>query len=80
MKECFENLHSSKLENLDEMENSSMHITKQNWTKKLLHLNSSTASNEIEAVLVWSSNIVSLQRRAQDLIDSQLNFNNPLKN
>jgi hypothetical protein len=70
----FENLYSSKLENLDEMDTFPDAYNQPKLNQEdINHLNSPIAYNEIEAV------IVSLQRIAQDMMDSWLNFTNTLK-
>jgi hypothetical protein len=72
IREYFESLYSSKLENLNEMDE---YLDAYNQPKlkqeDIKHVNSAITSNEIE--------IVSLQTRAQDLMDSQPNFPNPLE-
>jgi hypothetical protein len=74
IRKCLENLHSNKLENLDEM---SKFLDAYNQPKlnqeDIKHINHSITCNEIEAVIVF------LQRRTQDLMDSWLNFTKPLK-
>jgi hypothetical protein len=74
IREYFENLYSSKLENLDDMDKflDAYNHRKLNQ-KDVKHLNSSITSNEIEAERV------SLQRKAKDLMDSWVNFTKPLK-
>jgi hypothetical protein len=63
------------VENLDEMDK---FLDAYNQPKLIQedinYLNSPITYNEIKAV------IVSLQRKAQNLMDSQLNFTKPLKN
>jgi ubiquinone biosynthesis protein Coq4 len=74
IREYFENLYSSKLENLDEMDKFLDACNQPKLSQDdINHLNSPITGNEIETV------IVSLQRRAQDLLDSWPNFTKPLK-
>jgi hypothetical protein len=76
IREYFENLYSTKLENLDEMDK---FLDAYNQSKlnqdDIKHLNSPITFNEIEAIIK-----VSLQRRAQDLMDSKQNSTKTLKN
>jgi hypothetical protein len=66
IREYFENLYSNKLENLDEVDKflDAYNQPKLNQ-EDINHLNSPITCNEIEAI------IVSLQRRVNDLMDSQ---------
>jgi outer membrane lipopolysaccharide assembly protein LptE/RlpB len=50
IREYFQNLHSSKLENLDKMDKF-LDSYSQNWTKKILTINRPTRNNETEAVI-----------------------------
>jgi hypothetical protein len=69
-----ENLYSSKLENLDKMDKFLDTCNQQKLNQEdINHLNSSITCNEIETVRG------SLQRRAQDLMDSWPNFTKLLK-
>jgi hypothetical protein len=71
----FENLHSSKLENLNEMDKLLDAYTQTKLNQEgINHLNSPITCSEIDTV------IVSLQRRAKDLLDSWLNVTKLLKN
>jgi hypothetical protein len=74
IREYFENLYSSKLENLDEMDKFlDTYIQTKLNQEDIIHLNSPITCSKIEVV------IVSLQRRAQDLRDSWPNFTKHLK-
>jgi hypothetical protein len=75
IREYFENLYSSKLDNLDEMDKflDAYNQPKLNQ-EDIKHLNSPITCNETEAIIR-----VSLQSRAQDLMDSWPNFTKPLK-
>jgi transcription termination factor NusB len=65
IREYFENLYSSKLENLDEIDKFLDAYNQPKWSQEdINYLSSPITYNEIKAV------IVSLQRRVQDLMDS----------
>jgi hypothetical protein len=74
IREYFEKIYSSKLENLGEKDKF-LDVYKQPKLNQedINHLNSSITYSEVEAV------IDSSQRGAQDLTDSQPNFTKPLK-
>jgi chloramphenicol O-acetyltransferase len=74
IKEYFEKLYSSKLENLDEMDEFLYtYVQPKLKQEDISHLNSSITCNEIEAV------IKTIHTRAQDLTGSQLNYIKPFK-
>jgi hypothetical protein len=74
IRDYFENLHSNKLENLEEMDKllDAYDHTKLNQ-ENINHLNRSITHTEIEAP------IVSQKRKVQDLTDSPLNSKRHLK-
>jgi hypothetical protein len=74
MRDYFENLYPSKLENLEEMDKflDTYDHPKLNQ-ENINHQTESIACNEIEAA------IVSQKRKVQDLMDSPLNSTRPLK-
>jgi hypothetical protein len=73
IREYLEKLFSNKLENLDEMNKFLGARNQPKLNQYINNLNSCITCNEIEAV------IVSLQRRAHDLMNSPPNFTKPLK-
>jgi hypothetical protein len=74
IREYFENVYSSKLENLDEMDKS-LDAYDQPKLNHIKHLNSPIICNEIEPVMKSLPT-----KKSQDLKDSWPNFTKPLKN
>jgi hypothetical protein len=75
IREYFENLYSSKLESLHEMDKFLDAYNQRKLNQEdISHLNRPTASNKIETIIKGLPT-----RRVQDLMDSQLNFTKLLK-
>jgi hypothetical protein len=74
IRDYFENLYSNKFENFEEMNKFLDTNDNSKLNQEVInHLNRSTTQNEIETALV------SIKRKVQDQMDSQLNSIRPLK-